>query len=97
LKNGIDLPRQARDKHTYGKVPGITRGIVFWFLQVKAVRYVRDKAAAAQPRSGKGGAPPEKTIGGGSVPEKTIGGGGGGGEGVREEFLVSWEGYPVRN
>ena len=72
------------------------------------MRYVRDKAAAAQPRSGKGGAPPEKTIGGsvpektiggGSVPEKTIGGGsvGGGGEGVREEFLVSWEGYPVRN
>eukprot|EP01046_Picozoa_sp_COSAG06_P073316 COSAG06_NODE_21865_length_742_cov_13.696734_1_plen_43_part_01 len=43
---------------------------MFWFLQVKAVRYVRDKAAAAQPRSGKGGAPPEKTIGGGSVPEK---------------------------
>ena len=82
---------------------------MFCFLQVKAVRYVRDKAAAAQPRSGKGGAPPEKTIGGGSVPEKTIGGGsvpektigggggGGGGEGVREEFLVSWEGYPVRN
>eukprot|EP01046_Picozoa_sp_COSAG06_P028298 COSAG06_NODE_2540_length_6706_cov_9.446647_10_plen_208_part_00 len=86
IQNDIDSPRQARDKHIQN-CSWNKRGS-FWCLQVKAVRYVRDNAAAEQPRgrSGKGGAPPEKTIGGG----------GGGGEGMREEFLVSWDGYPVR-